>query len=405
MLDIATPMVITGMGGKDGHGPIAFHSVHYTTWFADANALKGTLPLTLAACRPTAFLGVPRVWEKIREKMLEVGKKTKGPMKALSTFAKKHAFMAAKERQLGGSGRVTIGYVLSSWVLKIVKKKLGLDQCLACLTAAAPMPQEVAQYFASLDIDLLDVYGMSECTGATTCSTSKVHQFGTVGPCIGPNEIRIEHEKGRDKPGEGEICYRGRHIMMGYMKEPAKTADAIDKDGWLHSGDVGIVDADGLLHITGRIKELIITAGGENIAPVPIEDKFKELCPAVSNIMMVGDKRKYNVAIVTVKTVVDVETGTSTGALMGDAMGVSSATTDTEVIAESVKKGSAWQKYLQGGLDELNNKFSVSNAQKIQKFCVVAGDFSERGGELTATLKLKRSVAAEKYATEIDAMY
>ena len=90
--------------------------MHYTTWFADANALKGTLPLTLAACRPTAFLGVPRVWEKIREKMLEVGKKTKGPMKALSTFAKKHAFMAAKERQLGGSGRVTIGYVLSSWV-------------------------------------------------------------------------------------------------------------------------------------------------------------------------------------------------------------------------------------------------------------------------------------------------
>ena len=312
MLDIATPMVLTGFG-YEGYGPSEFHHCWYTTWFADPNALKGTLPLTLAACRPTAFLGVPRVWEKIRERLLEVGKTVKGPLKKLSTFAKAHAFLAAQGRQLGGDGKVTIGYVLTNWVLKKIKKKLGLDQCLACLTAAAPMPQDVAQYFASLDIDLLDVYGMSECTGAQTCSTTMVHQFGTVGPNIGANEIKIDHEKGRDKPGEGEICYRGRHIMMGYMKDPVKTDEAIDKDGWLHSGDVGIVDKDGLLHITGRIKELIITAGGENIAPVPIEDKFKELCPAVSNIMMVGDKRKYNVCVLTVKTVMDLETATSTG--------------------------------------------------------------------------------------------
>jgi long-chain-fatty-acid--CoA ligase ACSBG len=93
---------------------------------------------------------------------------------------------------------------------------------------------------------------------------------------------------GRDKPSEGEICYRGRHIMMGYMKDPTKTAEAIDPEGWLHSGDVGVLDADGLLHITGRIKGLIITAGGENIAPVPIEDKLKALLPAVSNAMMVS---------------------------------------------------------------------------------------------------------------------
>ena len=404
MLDIATPMVVTALG-YNGYGPSQFHKTWYTTWFADANALKGTLPATLAAARPTAFLGVPRVWEKIREKLLEAGAKTKGPMKKLSTFAKKHAVLAAKERQLGGSGKVTLGYVMSSWVLKIVKKKLGLDACIACLTAAAPMPREVADYFASLDIDLLDVYGMSECTGATTCSTGKLHQSGTVGGAIGPAEIKIDHVKGRDKPSEGEICYRGRHIMLGYMKEPAKTAEAIDPDGWLHSGDVGMLDADGFLHITGRIKELIITAGGENIAPVPIEDKLKELCPAISNVMMVGDKRKYNVCIITVKTVLDLDTNTSTGKLTGDALKVSSATTDMMAISESKTAGSAWQKYLQGGIDTLNNKFSVSNAQKIQKFTVVPGDFSEKGGELTATLKLKRNVTADKYADVIDKMF
>merc|ERR1719482_256360 len=99
---------------------------------------------------------------------------------------------------------------------------------------------------------------------------------------------------------------------MGYMKDEAKTQETIDKDGWLHSGDVGTIDKDNMLHITGRLKELIITAGGENIAPVPIEDKLKELCPAISNIMMVGDKRKYNVCIITVKTVLDLDTNTST---------------------------------------------------------------------------------------------
>jgi long-chain-fatty-acid--CoA ligase ACSBG len=404
MLDIAGPLVITGLG--NGYGPSLFHHCYYTTWFADPGALKGTLKTTLVACRPTFFLGVPRVWEKIKETLLEIGRQNKGLKKTLSTWAKKHAAMAAKERQLGGSGSVTIGYLIARKILGKVRGALGLDQCIGCLTAAAPMPTEVANYFASIDIDLLDVYGMSECTGATTISTGVTHQVGTVGHAIGAAEIRIDHVAGRDKPSEGEICYRGRHIMMGYMKDPVKTAEAIDPDGWLHSGDVGVIDSDGLLHITGRIKELIITAGGENIAPVPIEDKIKELCPALANAMMVGDKRKYNVVIFTLKTQLDPETGMSTGKLIGDALRVSDkVTTDMAAIAESKIKGSAWQLYLQGGLDELNSKHSVSNAQKIQKFTVVPGDFSEKGGELTATLKLKRSVAAEKYADVIEKMY
>jgi len=290
-------------------------------------------------------------------------------------------------------------------ILSKVKAALGLDKCICCLTGAAPMPREVMEYFAMLDIDLLDVYGMSESTGGTTLNTMKVHQFGTVGPPVGPIEVKVDHQAGRDKPSEGEVCYRGRSIMMGYLKEEAKSADAIDKEGWLHSGDVGTIDNDGLLHITGRIKELIITAGGENIAPVPIEDKLKELCPAISNVMMVGDKRKYNVILITLKTALDPETGMSTGKLALDAARVSSAKTDKDAIREVATKGSVWQTYLQKGLDELNNKFSVSNAQKIQKFVVLPGDFSEKGGELTATLKLKRSVAAELHAAAIEALY
>ena len=405
MLDLVAPMVVTAVGGD--YGPSMLSKIYYTTWFARPDALKGTLKTTLCAARPTVFLGVPRVWEKIKESMQEIGRNNSKGKQAIAGWAKRQSLWAARNRQLGGSGERSVSYLLARKViLSKVKAALGLDKCICCLTGAAPMPRDVMEYFASLDLDILDVYGMSESTGGTTVNTPSVHQFGTVGPPIGPMEVRIDHVEGRDKPQEGEICYRGRHIMMGYMKEPAKSAEAIDAEGWLHSGDVGKLDENGLVHITGRIKELIITAGGENIAPVPIEDKFKELCPAVSNIMMVGDKRKYNVCLITVKTMLDPETGLSTGKLIGDAARLDpSVTTDVQAVAASTKKGSKWQAYLQGGLDELNGKFAVSNAQKIQKFAVLPGDFSEKGGELTATLKLKRSVAEKIHAAPIDALY
>ena len=268
-------------------------------------------------------------------------------------------------------------------------------------------PPRLQEYFGALDIDIFDVYGMSESAGVTSVNTPLIHQFGTVGPPLANHEVRIDHVASRgDKPGEGEICYRGRHIMMGYMKDEVKTKEAIDSDGWLHSGDVGAFTPEGLLRITGRLKELIITAGGENIAPVPIEDKIKELCPAVSNIMMVGDQRKYNVCLITVKTVLDPETGVSTGELTLQAAQVDENVTTSEQVAELSKHDSTpWGQYLNKGIGEYNAKFAVSNAQKIQKYAVVAGDFSERGGELTATLKLKRGPTTEKYKDLIDALY
>jgi len=340
------------------------------------------------------------------EAMLEVGRKNSPLKQKIAGWAKRHSGAAAKARQLGGDGARTISYLIARKViLSKVRAAIGLDKCVCCLTGAAPMPREVMDYFGQLDLDIYDIYGMSESSGGTTFNTPSVHQAGTVGHPIGPAELKIIHVPGRDKPSEGEICYRGRHIMMGYMKDEAKTREAIDDDGWLHSGDVGMIDSDNLLHITGRIKELIISAGGENIAPVPIEEKLKELCPAISNVMMVGDKRKYNVCVVTVKTEIDVATGMSTGKLIGAAVGISNATTSDQVAQEAKDPSSTWHKYLKDGLSTLNAKHAVSNAQKIQKFTVVPGDFSEKGGELTATLKLRRAPATQKYAKEIDAMY
>merc|ERR1711871_1501658 len=132
------------------------------------------------------------------------------------------------------------------------------------------------------------------------------NKWGSVGFAFPGLEIKVDHDLSRgDKAGEGELCFRGRNVMMGYLFNEKKTRSAIDAEGWLHSGDIGRVDADGMYYITGRIKELIITHGGENIAPVPIEDCIKVNCPALANVMMIGDKRKYNVCLVTLKSGVD----------------------------------------------------------------------------------------------------
>lgn len=157
-------------------------------------------------------------------------------------------------------------------ILGNIKKALGLDQCKLFLFGAAPLKKTSIDYFASLDMPLFNVYGMSESTGATTIQVPNNFRLDSAGFAIPGSDLKIDNP---DENGEGEICFRGRHIMMGYLKNEKATIETLDSQGFLHSGDRGRIEKDGHLKITGRIKELIITAGGENVAPVPIEDNFK----------------------------------------------------------------------------------------------------------------------------------
>ena len=369
-------------------------------YFARPDALKGTLKETLIEAKPTVFFAVPRVWEKFAEAMQAAGKNVTGAKKKISTFMKGKCAKGYEAAQIGSTASAPfLAGFAKNFMRKKAHSRIGLDEARVCLTGAAPIMKHTLDYFGSIGIHILEVYGMSENTGPQNVCKPDYFKAGTCGLPIPGAEIKLDHVQGRDKEGEGEICFRGRHVMMGYLNNVAKTQESIDEEGWLHSGDVGHIDPNtNLLSITGRIKELIITAGGENIAPVPVEDAIKSFCPAISNVMMVGDKRKYNTALITLRQTPDGEGFTEK--LFGTSLEVNPSVT----TVKEAQKDAAWTKYIDEGIAKYN-KTAVSNAQRIQKWRILDTDFSVPGGELTGTQKLKRNVVTEKYAAVIESMY
>ncbi|XP_036410849.1 long-chain-fatty-acid--CoA ligase ACSBG2-like isoform X1 [Megalops cyprinoides] len=375
------------------------------TYFAQPDALKGSLANTLREVRPTAFMGVPRVWEKMQEKMKSVGAKSSAVRKKVAVWAKSVGLQTNLNKM---QSRVLAGTPLNYRLAKKlvfckVRKALGLDRCTKCYTGAAPITKDTLEFFLSLDIPVYELYGMSESSGPHTVSLPDAYRLTSCGKVIPGCETKLFNQ---DDKGEGEICFWGRHVFMGYLNMPEKTEEALDADGWLHSGDLGKVDPEGFLFITGRIKELIITAGGENIPPVPIEDAVKEAVPLVSNAMLVGDKRKFLTMLLTIKCQVNGETGAPEDELTEEAVELcqklgSSARRVSEIANGRDRLVVA---AIQEGINHVNER-ATSNAQRIQKWVVLEHDFSIPGGELGPTMKLKRPVVLKMYEEQIENFY
>ena len=290
--------------------------------FARADALKGSLKLTLGAVKPTIFFGVPRVWEKFEEAIRAIGAQSTGLKKKLSTWAKGVAlrrYRALSAVSSADERSARAGAFEEALALKLLGKvhaAIGLDRAHFTFTGAAPIAPSTLGYFGSLGLTVHEVFGMSEVSGPSNVTIASCYAPGYCGPALPGVELKLERVEGRDKPGEGEVCFRGRSVMMGYLHDDEKSEQTIDAEGWLHSGDTGRLDIvrPGLapmLKITGRIKELLITGGGENVAPVPIEDALKEALPALSCAVVIGDRLKFLSVLLTLKQRANEATGSS----------------------------------------------------------------------------------------------
>jgi long-subunit acyl-CoA synthetase (AMP-forming) len=355
------------------HGPMAMGSLVY---FAESIDKLGE---TLQEVRPTIFLGVPRVWEKIQAKMVAAGASAPPIRKKLVAWARKVGLAAGYAEQRG-EARPLVLPIAKKLVFDKVRERLGLDRARICVTSAAPISKDTLEFFLGLGIPILEVYGMSECTGPATYSPPDNYRTGKCGIVLPGAELKIAED--------GEVCIRGPHVFKGYLKDPEATKNAIDADGWLHSGDIGTLDKDGFLQITDRKKDLLITAGGENIAPQVLEGHLKSI-PVIAQAVVVGDRKKYLGALVTL----DPERVAAEAAAAG-----SSAKTVAEAAHCAVFK-----RHLQKQIDEVNSR--LARVQTIKKFVIVPHEFSIDGGELTPTMKVKRKVVNEKYRAEIESMY
>jgi len=418
MVDMICPIAIAASFGQ----PCTVH-------FARAYDLKrGTIKNRLCSVKPTMFLGVPRVWEKIAEKLKKLVRSQPPPgcvKGKLVSWAKAAGLSYQQSHQLGGSGSTPSCYcVAQKTVQKKVKAGLGLECCKFGFTGAAPISKDTLEFFGQLGLQINEVYGMSECCGATTWSVDQAHVWGSCGWAMPGTEVKIFQPGTKNlvpnavdifnatDAEQGEICYRGRHIMTGYMANPdlgadhvkkieGKLASAVDMDGWLHSGDKGCMGKNGMLKITGRYKELIIGAGGENVAPVPIENMVKKLCPAIANCMMIGEKMPFMAAFITLKA--KGATGNEPGSndLDDEALDVVKGITTISGAAASDE----FKKFLVAKVIAANKAAAPSNAACIRKICILPRDFSVATGELTPTLKLKRSVVMKFNKQALDAVY
>lgn len=271
--------------------------------------------------------------------------------------------------------------VASSLIFKRIKQALGFSKAKFLASAAAPLSADVKKYFASIDIPLMEVFGMSEASGGHTLSTLEAFGFDTIGITLPGAKTKLHNVDGDQ---QGEICMYGRNIFMGYLGEPEKTKEALDDEGWLHSGDIGKIDEKGFLYITGRLKELLITAGGENIPPVPIEQMVKMELPHISNAFLVGDKKKFLAILLTLKTDINPETGAPQDTLLPEVKKwLNSLGCPADTVTEVLNAGPDKRLLdaIQEGINRVNQK-ATSNAQRIQKLAILPADFSLATGEL-----------------------
>ncbi len=338
----------------------------------------------LPQVHPTWFFAVPRIWEKLKaglETML-AGQPEEQRKPVEDAIAA--SIQRVRLRQRGEPVPDELERQVAEADEKYfagIRAMLGLDQVEGVNVGAAPTPVEVLEFFHALGIELAELWGMSETCGAGTSNRPGAVKIGTVGPPSPGCEIRIADD--------GEVLVKSEFVMMGYRNLPDKTSEAIDSDGWLHTGDIGELDDEGYLKLVDRKKEIIINAAGKNMSPANIEAAIKTASPLIGQAITIGDRRPYNTALIVLDADFAPQWATQQG-LEGETLAELS---DDPAVIEAV----------QTGIDEANTH--LARVEQIKKFRIVPGDWLPGGDELTPTMKLKRKPIAAKYEPLIEEMY
>jgi long-subunit acyl-CoA synthetase (AMP-forming) len=323
--------------------------------------------------RPTGWGGVPRIWEKLKAALETAMAAEQDEEKRERT---EWAMEIGRRRVAAYLEGEIPAELQAEWdradeaVFSKIRSLLGLEETEWFVVGAAPTPPEVLEFFLAIGIEICETWGMSETSAMATLNPPGRVRVGTVGPPLPNTEVKLAED--------GEVMVRGPQVMKGYRNMPEKTAEALTEDGWMMTGDVGEFDEEGYLRIVDRKKELIINAAGKNMSPANIEAKLKAASPLIAQAVAIGDRRPYNVALLTL----DLETLAARGADPED-----------EAIAEEVA----------AAVDAANLR--LSRVEQIKRYTVIPGEWAPGGEELTPTLKLKRRPIERRYETEIDALY
>jgi long-chain acyl-CoA synthetase len=343
-----------------------------------------TVPENVREIAPTVFTAVPRVWEKFYSGVsIALSEATPLQQRAYRWAIRvggQVADLVLQGRPVppGLKLRFRLARLL---VLDNVRKLIGIHRARFLVTGAAPIAPDLIRWYLSLGVPMLEVWGQTETCGAATGMPATRIRPGSIGPACPYNEVKVD-------PATGELLVRGTNVFMGYLNQPQKTAEALDADGWLHTGDVGQVDADGYFRITDRMKDIIITAGGKNVTPSEIENELK-FSPYITDAVVIGDRRPY----LTVLIMVDQEN-------------VEKYAQDRDVPFSSyasLTRAPQVQALIAAEIERVNARFA--RVEQVKAFRLLDTQLSAEDEELTPTMKLKRGLVQKKYAPLIESMY
>ncbi|HVZ75475.1 MAG TPA: long-chain fatty acid--CoA ligase [Polyangia bacterium] len=339
----------------------------------------------LGETRPTFMASVPRVYEKFYTGVQAALDKGSAISRAIARWALGVGKEASAAERSGKTVGGWLGFkrsIADKLVFSKLRARLGLDRCRFLISGGAPLAAEIAEFFHGVGLLVLEGYGLTETMAAAFLNTLTKYRFGTVGPALDVVEVQIADD--------GEVLMRGPSVFRQYYNNAAATAEAVQADGWFHSGDIGQIEDGGFLRITDRKKDLIVTANGKKVAPQPLENALKARSPLVSQVVVYGDKRSYCVALVTLSEDAQKK--------FADAAHVKAGAGGIDIVA-SPELDAALKK----DIDALNA--GLAPHETVKKVTVLANDFTEAAGEMTPSLKVKRKIVTEKYRAVIDAMY